>query len=264
MREVRKDAGLTARALAAATGQHFTRVSKIENGTQAPTDKDIRAWCTACHADDQVMELIATARAVESAYLEFKRQSRAGLKRVVGPFTQERYEATGLFRVYEHNIIPGLFQTPEYCAAMASFWIPFLGIPDDLQDTVRDRMRGRRSSAGRKGVPRRAGGAGPARVVRHRAGAGGPARPAARCDGAPGRDARDHSLMRERSGAPCASSGSSMMNWLAWRSPTRISRSPAPTRSPCTLKMFSHLDAAAVHGAQARALIEQARRKCLT
>ena len=67
MREVRRDAGLTARALAVATGQHFTRVSKIENGAQAPTDSDIHAWCTACHADDRVMELIATARAVESA-----------------------------------------------------------------------------------------------------------------------------------------------------------------------------------------------------
>src|SRR5215469_10730940 len=110
MREVRRDAGLTARALAAATGQHFTRVSKIENGTQVPTDSDIRAWCAACDAEDQIMELIATARAVESAYLEYKRQARAGLKRAVGPFTQARYEATGLFRVYEHNLIPGLFQ----------------------------------------------------------------------------------------------------------------------------------------------------------
>src|SRR5258707_6431471 len=140
MREVRRDAGLTARARAAVTGQHFTRVSKIENGTQAPTDSDVRTWCAACDAQDQVMELIATARAVESAYLEYKRQSRAGLKRAVGPFTQQRYESTRLFRVYEHNVIPGLFQTPEYCSAMASFWIQFLGIPNDLQDTVRDRM----------------------------------------------------------------------------------------------------------------------------
>lgn len=47
MREIRKDAGLTGRALAIATGQHFTRVSKIENGAQAPTDQDIRDWCRA-------------------------------------------------------------------------------------------------------------------------------------------------------------------------------------------------------------------------
>ena len=70
LRELRRDAGLTARALAAAAGwDNHTRVSKIEHGTQAPSDDDIRAWCAACGADGQVPDLIATARAVESAYL---------------------------------------------------------------------------------------------------------------------------------------------------------------------------------------------------
>ena len=36
------------RALAAATGQHFTRVSKIEHGVQPPRTEDIRDWCRAC------------------------------------------------------------------------------------------------------------------------------------------------------------------------------------------------------------------------
>lgn len=78
-REIRNDAGLSARALAAATGQHFTRVSKIEHGVQAPSDQDIRDWCRACGAEEQVPELIATARAVQSAYLEFRRQARSGM-----------------------------------------------------------------------------------------------------------------------------------------------------------------------------------------
>jgi len=141
MREVRKDAGLTARALALRTDQHYTRVSKIENGTQVPTDTDIRLWCIACGADDQVPELIATARAVESAYVEFRRQARAGMRRVVGPHTPERYAATATFRIYEHNAIPGLFQTPAYCAAMLSFWMDFLGTSDRLDTAVSERMR---------------------------------------------------------------------------------------------------------------------------
>ncbi|MGH3865525.1 MAG: helix-turn-helix domain-containing protein [Pseudonocardiaceae bacterium] len=78
--EVRKDTGLSGRAMAAATGQHFTRVSKIEHGVQAPTDQDIRDWCRACGAEDQIPDLLATLRAVESAYLEFRRQARAGMK----------------------------------------------------------------------------------------------------------------------------------------------------------------------------------------
>lgn len=144
LRELRKDANLTARALAEATGQHYTRVSKIENGVQTPTDTDIRNWCSVSGADDQVADLIATLRAVESAYLEFRRQSRAGMKRVLGAHTLKRYERTRLFRIYEHNVIPGLFQTPEYSAAMLSFWIEFLGTPNDLEEAVAARMERQR------------------------------------------------------------------------------------------------------------------------
>ena len=42
LREIRNDAGLSGRALAAATGQHFTRVSKLEHGVQTPSGQDIR------------------------------------------------------------------------------------------------------------------------------------------------------------------------------------------------------------------------------
>ena len=144
LREIRKDAGLSGRALAVATGQHFTRVSKIEHGVQAPSDQDIHDWCHACGAEEQIPDLIATARAVQSAYLEFRRQARAGMKRVLGAHTLSLYERTSLFRIYEHNVIPGLFQTAAYCAAMLSFWIGFLDAPDDLDAAVAARMERQR------------------------------------------------------------------------------------------------------------------------
>lgn len=144
LRELRQDVGLSARALAAATGQHFTRVSKIEHGVQAPSDKDIRDWCRACAAESQIPDLIATARAVESSYLEFRRQARSGMRRVLGPHTVHLYENTELFRVYEHNVIPGLFQTAEYAAAMLSFWVQFLNTPNDIQTAIADRMERQR------------------------------------------------------------------------------------------------------------------------
>jgi hypothetical protein len=144
LRELRKDAGLTARALAAATNQHFTRLSKIEHGVQPPTDEDLRRWCRVCHAEDQLPDLIATLRAVESAYLEFRRQARAGMKRVLGAHTMALYEQTTVFRIYEHNVIPGLFQTADYSAAMLSFWIDFLQTPNDLDDAVATRVERQR------------------------------------------------------------------------------------------------------------------------
>jgi transcriptional regulator with XRE-family HTH domain len=144
LREIRKDAGLSGRALAAATGQHFTRVSKIEHGVQAPSDHDIEGWCRACGVEEQIPDLIATTRAVQSAYLEFRRQARVGMKRVLGAHTLPLYERTGLFWIYEHNVIPGLFQTAAYCAAMLSFWMGFLDAPDDLDIAVATRMERQR------------------------------------------------------------------------------------------------------------------------
>lgn len=141
---MRKDAGLSGRALAAATGQHYTRVSKIENGVQHPSDQDIRVWCQACVAEPQIPDIIATARMVESAYLEFQRQARAGMRRVLGAHTTARYERTSTFRIFEHNVIPGLFQTAAYSAAMLSFWIGFLDVPNDIQAAVADRMERQR------------------------------------------------------------------------------------------------------------------------
>lgn len=141
---MRKDAGLSGREMATVTGQHFTRVSKIEHGVQVPSDQDIRDWCRACDAEEQVPDLIATARAAEAAYLEFRRQARTGMKRVLGAHTLPLYEQTGLFRIYEHNVIPGLFQTAAYCAAMLSFWFGFLDAPNDLDSAVTARMERQR------------------------------------------------------------------------------------------------------------------------
>lgn len=139
LRELRKDAGLTGRGLADATGWHFTRVSKIENGVQSPSDQDLRTWCAACSAEDQVADLIAQARAVESMYLEFKRQTRAGMKQMMlSP--QPLYERTERFRIYEHHTLPGLFQTAPYTRAMLQFWFSFLEIRNDIDEAVSAKM----------------------------------------------------------------------------------------------------------------------------
>ncbi|MEI8408534.1 MULTISPECIES: DUF5753 domain-containing protein [unclassified Kribbella] len=139
LRELRRDAELTGRALADAAGWHFTRVSKLENGVQSPTDQDIRVWCAVCSAEDQVADLLAQARAVESMYLEFKRQARAGLKQMMlSP--QPLYQRTERFRIYEHHTLPGLFQTAAYTRAMLQFWFGFLEVRNDIEETVAAKM----------------------------------------------------------------------------------------------------------------------------
>jgi transcriptional regulator with XRE-family HTH domain len=143
LREIRNEAGLTGRALAVAIGRHYTKISRIENGNQAPSEENIKAWCRACHAEDQIPDLIATARTIETMYVEWRRQTRAGMKRLMLS-SVPLYERTKLFRIYEHNIIPGLFQTAEYSAAMLSYFIDFLDTPNDLDAAVEARMERQR------------------------------------------------------------------------------------------------------------------------
>lgn len=135
LREIRKEAGLTGRALAVGIGCHYAKISRIENGSQAPSEENIKAWCRVCRAEDQIPDLIATARTIESMYVEWRRQTRAGMKRLMLS-SAPLYERTKLFRIYEHNIIPGLFQTAEYSAAMLSYFIDFLDAPNDLDAAV--------------------------------------------------------------------------------------------------------------------------------
>lgn len=139
LREIRKEAGLTGRALATSIGCHFTKISRIENGSQAPSENNIKAWCLACNAGDQIPDLVATARAIESMYVEWRRQTRAGMKRLMlAPVPL--YERTTLFRIYEHSAIPGLFQTADYSATILSYFIDFLDAPNDLDAALQARM----------------------------------------------------------------------------------------------------------------------------
>jgi transcriptional regulator with XRE-family HTH domain len=140
LRDIRLDAGLTARALSAAAGWHEAKTSRIENARQALTDEDIRMWCRVCGASGQAVDLIAASRGADSMYVEWRRQNLGGLRR-----TQEArvplYERTKLMRVYCSTVLPGLFQIPQYCEALMSAITAFQGTPDDVADAVAARMK---------------------------------------------------------------------------------------------------------------------------
>ena len=143
MREIRNDASLSGRELAARAGWHFTKVSKLENGKQHPSDQDIREWCRLCHAEGEIADLITTARNIESMYVEWRRQTRAGLRRPQKARTPA-YERAKLFRIYEPSLIPGLFQTAEYATAIMASVIDFHDIPNDLDQAVAARLERQR------------------------------------------------------------------------------------------------------------------------
>jgi transcriptional regulator with XRE-family HTH domain len=143
LREIRQNANLTGRALAGRCGWHFTKVSKLEHGTQNPSEDDLRAWCSACDAGDQIPDLIATVRTIESMYVEWRRALSSGMKH--GQKARiPLYERTKLFRVYEPGLVPGLFQTAEYASAIIAHVIEFDQIPNDLEEAVAARMERQR------------------------------------------------------------------------------------------------------------------------
>ncbi|MER5297953.1 helix-turn-helix domain-containing protein [Streptomyces lasiicapitis] len=139
LREIRKDAGLTARAVAAAAGWHESKSSRLENGKTSPSDEDIRIWTSICRAEEQAADLIATARGIDGMYVEWRRMERAGLTRVqesVLPL----YERTHWFRFYQSQVIPGLLQTADYTRAVLSTVVCLRNAPDDIEEAVSARM----------------------------------------------------------------------------------------------------------------------------
>ncbi|MGW5367831.1 helix-turn-helix domain-containing protein [Streptomyces sp. NPDC004009] len=139
LRDIRRDAGLTGREVAARAGWQPSKVSRLQSATTPPSDEDIRAWCHACGAEDQIPDLLAANRTADSMYLEWRRVQRSGLRRL-----QESriplYERTRTFRVYSSTVIPGFVQTYEYAAALLSNIARVHGTPNDVEDAAAVRV----------------------------------------------------------------------------------------------------------------------------
>jgi transcriptional regulator with XRE-family HTH domain len=139
LQHLRKDAGLTGRELSARCGWHPAKTTRLQKGEAAPTDADIRTWCAACGADGQADDLIATARAVDSMYMEWRRLHGTGMRRVQEDF-YALYERTRVCRAYLSNVPPGFFQTPAFATALMEQITAFQGTPNDVAEAVAARV----------------------------------------------------------------------------------------------------------------------------
>jgi transcriptional regulator with XRE-family HTH domain len=141
--ELRKDAGLTGRALAQLCGWHEAKVSRIEHARTAPSAADIRLWCQNCRASAETDNLLASMRSVADMFVEWRRMERTGLKRAqeaVLPL----WERTRIFRAYSGWLIPGVVQTPAYTKAILRAIAARRGLPDDTDEAAAvraDRLR---------------------------------------------------------------------------------------------------------------------------
>jgi transcriptional regulator with XRE-family HTH domain len=142
--EIRRDAGLTGRELAARCGWSESKTSRIEGGKTVPSDADLRDWCRACEAADQADDLVAANRTADSMYVQWRRRHRTGMRRVQEDLLAQ-YDSTRAFHIYCSNVVPGILQTPPYAEALITMITDFQNTPRDVAQAVALRVERARS-----------------------------------------------------------------------------------------------------------------------
>lgn len=140
LRELRSTAGLSGRQLAESLSWPPSKVSKLENGRQTPTDDDIRDWTRATNSERETDALLASLHTLEIQHAEWQRQLRGGLR----PHQQEIADlnaAARLFRAFESTFIPGLLQTAEYARHRFAQSVSVFKMRNDIDDAVAARVQ---------------------------------------------------------------------------------------------------------------------------
>ncbi|MBO4259949.1 helix-turn-helix domain-containing protein [Streptomyces griseorubiginosus] len=140
LRGFRKDAGfLSGRAFARATSWQESKVSRIENGKQRPSENDIRVWCETTGQVEQLGDLVAIVRHVDELWLEWRRQLQTGVEK-----RQRKaipvYAKTKVFRVWHPTLIWGTLQTAQYAAEVFAQGVSYYEIPNDAEAAVAKRL----------------------------------------------------------------------------------------------------------------------------
>jgi transcriptional regulator with XRE-family HTH domain len=140
LRELRVEVKLSGKQLAESLSWVGSKVSKIENGHQTPTDDDIQAWTKATNSKDQTANLLAALHNLELQHAEWQRVLKAGMKSHQLTLSQLD-ERTKFYRGFENTVIPGLTQTPEYARARFAQVVMVHRVPNDINEAVKVRMQ---------------------------------------------------------------------------------------------------------------------------
>lgn len=117
-----------------------SKVSKLENGRQSPTDDEVRAWCRATGAEHEIENLLVTLHTLETRHAEWQRVMRGGQTQVQESVAQREGE-TRLIRSFQPTYVPGLLQTADYARARMEQNARVWGKRADIDEAVAARMR---------------------------------------------------------------------------------------------------------------------------
>jgi transcriptional regulator with XRE-family HTH domain len=140
LRELRQQAGLTGRQIAESLSWQASKISKLENGRQTPSDDDIKAWTQATNSEGETAGLLASLHTLEVQHAEWQRVLRTGIRPRQNELA-ELDQKTRLFRVFEATVIPGLLQNSEYARARFAEGIRIFKLPNDINEAVEGRMK---------------------------------------------------------------------------------------------------------------------------
>ncbi len=140
LRELRQQANLTGRQLAESLAWPASKISKLENGHQTPTDEDIRGWTRETGSEATADALLASLHTLESQHSDWQRQIKTGLKKhqqdLIGLDAKTRF-----YRAFEATFIPGLLQTADYARARFAQSITVFKVRNDINEAVAERVR---------------------------------------------------------------------------------------------------------------------------
>jgi transcriptional regulator with XRE-family HTH domain len=142
LRRLRRSAGLTGDQLASRLGWARTKVPKIENGHQMPTEEDVTGWVEACgQPADVAAEYLDLLTRAQTQYRRWKHELRQGHATLQISWDRLVRQARTV-RNFEIVVIPGLLQTPEYARYRAVEAVRNYGAAEDgIDEAVTMRMR---------------------------------------------------------------------------------------------------------------------------
>jgi transcriptional regulator with XRE-family HTH domain len=144
LRALHEQTGLSGVRFARRLGWAQSKVSRIANGRQHPTEQDVREWAHAAGASaDTLAALLAILERAQDEYASWRRQLRRGEVASKQDQVAELEQASRV-RVFEAVVINGLLQTVEYARHILTAAYLAGGVdttPDDIADAARRRIR---------------------------------------------------------------------------------------------------------------------------
>ncbi|MEU6726188.1 helix-turn-helix transcriptional regulator [Nonomuraea wenchangensis] len=141
LRQLREAAGLSGKELAERVRWQPSKVSRLENARQTPTEDDVVTWAQAVGAAaDTTDDLISQALALQERHDSWKQRYRSGLAAIQEDM-RDLEARTKLFRAFEPGIVMGLLQTSEYARHVFRKVKRLYSAADQIDAAVRVRMQ---------------------------------------------------------------------------------------------------------------------------